>query len=463
MPPEEATHGSATGRAHTMPPGRRREMYALLLLISVSIVGARILAGRLVFSANDQSRWSTVRALVDSGSYSIGRREVNADGSYRDSGVVTYRGWNTVDKVMNPDTGRFYSSKPPLLPTVAAAEYWVLRNGLGLLMRRDRETVTRIILLTINWLPFVLYLHVLARLVERLGTTDWGRLFVFAAAGFGTLVSGYAGVLNNHTVAAMGALFALYHCLCIHLDDDQRRSRFQLAGLFAGWTMANELPAASLAAGVLVWLFALSPRKTVAFALPALLLPVSAALITQYLAVGSLVPTYAKESWYRFEGAYWHNPAGIDLADEPTIVYAFNLLVGHTGILSLSPVLVLAWIGMVRTARRPEGADRERAARRALAVLTLALTMVTYVFYVAWTHNYGGVTAGLRWFIWLVPLWLLTMLPEADRWAQDGRRRAIAAALMVVSIVSASYTLANPWLHSWLFTYLRFWRIISYP
>ena len=58
---------------------------------------------------------------------------------------------------------------------------------------------------------------------------------------------------------------------------------------------------------------------------------------------------------YRFEGSYWNNPIGIDRADEPKLLYAFNLLVGHTGILSLTPVLLLGWIGLFRTARSAKG------------------------------------------------------------------------------------------------------------
>ena len=70
---------------------------------------------------------------------------------------------------------------------------WSLRHGFDLSMGQDRITVTRIILLTINWLPFVFYLLLLACFVQRLGTTEWGVLFVFATACFGTFVSGFLG------------------------------------------------------------------------------------------------------------------------------------------------------------------------------------------------------------------------------------------------------------------------------
>ena len=123
------TAGQATGSSSV----GRNGVYALLLLVAASIVASRILTAPEAFTVNDQSRWSTVRALVDTGSYSIGRRELNPDGSYRDVGIIAQPGWNTVDKVLHPETRRFYSSKPTLLSTVAAGEYWLLRNGLDLI------------------------------------------------------------------------------------------------------------------------------------------------------------------------------------------------------------------------------------------------------------------------------------------------------------------------------------------
>ncbi len=450
---------------HELPPshaGVRKQFYVLLLVVAASIVGARILTAPHSFSSNDRSRWGTVRALVETGSYSIGRREAQPDGRYRDSGIVTIPGWESIDVVMHPTTRRFYSSKPTLLPTVVAVEYWVLRNALNLDLWSERLAVVRTILLTFNLVPFVLYLIAFAHLIERLGTTTWGRLFVFATAGLATFVSGFLPSLNNHTVAAMGALFAVYQCLRIQLDEDRPAWRFVLAGLFAGWTACNELPAASLALGVLLWLVRLQPRDTIRLALPAMLLPVVAYLVTQYLAVGSVLPTYAQKSWYEYPGSYWVTEKGIDSLDEPKLVYAAHLLVGHTGILSLTPVLLLGWIGMVRTAMRGPEIEPAGLPFRTLGPLTAALTALTFVFYVIRTNSYGGTTAGPRWFFWLVPLWLLTMIPEADRWAQNRRLRTLAFVLLACSIVSVSYALENPWRHSWLFTVFRHLRIIAY-
>ena len=89
--------------------------------------------------SNDRSRWCTIRALVDQGTYVIGHRDpsqAGPDNKYRDSGIVFEDGWTSVDRVLRPRTGEFYSSKPPLLPTLIAGEYWLLKARLRLDSRR---------------------------------------------------------------------------------------------------------------------------------------------------------------------------------------------------------------------------------------------------------------------------------------------------------------------------------------
>jgi hypothetical protein len=97
-----------------------------------------------------------------------------------------------------------------------------------------------------------------------------------------------------------------------------------------------------------------------------------------------------------------------------------------------------------------------------LAALTISLTLVVVVFYVLRTETYGGKTVGPRWLFWLVPLWLLTMLPEADRWASSRRLRGTALALLMVSIATASFALANPWQWSPLLIVFRQVGLVSY-
>src|SRR5262245_37697010 len=77
-------------------------------------------------SPNDRSRFVTIRALGDNGTYAIG--SIHEDGSFTEGSIVAEFGWDTIDKVRRPDNGLLYSSKPPLLPTLLAGEYTLLKH-----------------------------------------------------------------------------------------------------------------------------------------------------------------------------------------------------------------------------------------------------------------------------------------------------------------------------------------------
>src|SRR5947207_555538 len=105
-----------------------------------------------------------------------------------DSGIIFEPGWESVDKVLDPSTMTYYSSKPPLLATLIAGLYWVLKLLTGWTLKDNPNEVIRTLLLLVNGVPFAVYLWQLGRLAETYGRTDWGRLVVLAAGAFATLV-----------------------------------------------------------------------------------------------------------------------------------------------------------------------------------------------------------------------------------------------------------------------------------
>lgn len=481
-----------------------RSIYSLLITIAAAAAAGRIMAAGLVyepwlfreennsedqrriwpksrpapmptFSSNDRSRWATVRALVDEGTYVIGRRDAAAadeDNQYGDHGIIFEDGYQSVDKVLDPQTQIFYSSKPPLLATLAAGEYWLLKRAFGWTMTENPFLIVDTVLFTFNWLPFVVYLIVLARLVERYGLTEWGKMFVLAAACFGTLLTPFLITLNNHTLGACSTLFAIGPALAIWSKKEGSIGQFLLSGFFAGFTASIELPGTAFAAGLLFFLFLRVPQRTLMVALPAALLPVTAFFTTNHLAVGEWMPIYSKfgTEWYEYDGSHWKVPEGtvkpgIDFLNEPKRVYALHLLVGHHGLVSLTPIFLLTLPGfLVGRRKRPSLSDAEAwsgdwATARALPVflplLTAVLTIIVIAFYIKTTNNYGGWTSGPRWLIWLTPLWLLTMLPVVDRLAAWRIGRAFAYLLLAVSVLSATYPAVNPWRHPWIYNLLE--------
>src|SRR5262249_8284669 len=151
-----------------------------------------------------------------------------------------------------------------------------------------------------------------------------------------------------------------------------------------------------------------SPTETTKFFLPAAVIPLAGHLITNYLETGGLKPFYAYfgTEYYNYvldgKPSYWMHPAGIDRGQDSFPVYLLNTLIGHHGILSLSPIFILTVAGWFLWRRK------EVLELRGVLVLTGGLTLVTLAFYLAQTknYNYGGVTSGLRWMFWLIPLWL---------------------------------------------------------
>jgi hypothetical protein len=517
-----------------MQPALRRQLYALLIVVAAAAATGRILSTRRVFDpdvyrppdaaaddwrgpwptqrpgswptfgSNDRSRFDAVRALVDNGTWVIGTRDrdtvrdsaaaplgavtpldlacVSAAARQAridsDRGICTEEGWTTIDKVLHPERLEFYSTKPPLLTLLAAGEYWVLKHLLGWSIVADCDRVVRTIVWTMNVPLLVAYLAVLAWLLERWGTTDWGRLYVLAVACFATFVTPFLVTFNNHTVATYTALLsvaAAVHVLSAR-DGAPGWGWFVLTGFAAGFTACMELPAAALAAGIILVLAIRFPARTLLAGVLAALVPVAVLLGANYSELGQWLPAYSEVGgpWYGYEGSIWqvipgHIKRSIDFAPwrgETKVGYTFHLLLGHHGWFSLTPVNFLGLVGMLLGVR--QWLRRDRAVKPAPALwaefasASLALSVVVIGFYLARTHNYGGVTSGPRWLMWLTPLWLLAMLPVADRLGQSRGGRVLALALLALSVLSVSYPTWNPWRHPWIFDWMESNDLIPY-
>jgi hypothetical protein len=57
---------------------------------------------------------------------------------------------------------------------------------------------------------------------------------------------------------------------------------------------------------------------------------------------------------------------------------------------------------------------------------------------------------------WLIPMWLVAILPAADLAAQRRWSRGLALALLCLSALSASYPTWNPWTHPWLYNFMEY-------
>jgi hypothetical protein len=524
--------------------GLRHAVYWLLIIAAAGGMVGRILNvqsrdGSTPFlSANDRSRWCTIRALVDEGTYSIDNVVIDPQSKKID------RRWYTIDMVRHKGHDgkeHYYSSKPTLLPTLLAAQYWLFKKLIGAGLQDHPFYIGRSMLIITNVLPMILYFALLAHLVERYGTTSRGRILVMACATWGTFLTTFAVTLNNHLPAAISVLMALAAALAIWCDGRRNLWYFAAAGLLSAFAAANELPALSFFAAIGAALLWKSPGRTLLAFVPAAGLVAAGFFATNYLAHDSwrtpyahrqdgqllltldadlqnqleqgIVPeplrqrlrsevgidlsasavvasktsgnrwvlwdkqgqdrlalvldddtirVHAWDNWYEYERSYWTSgqKSGVDLGEPSRGVYAFNLLIGHHGIFSLTPIWLLSVVGMGMLSF-----SRQNHNLRGVGLLAGLLTVVCLGFYITRPledRNYGGVASGLRWLFWLTPLWLLCMLPVADAIARNRWGFALGLLLFAVSVISATYSGLNPWSHPWIFDYWRYLDWIEY-
>lgn len=457
-------------------------------------------------SSNDKSRWATVRALVENKTYEIDE-------------IIADKDWDTIDKVQHKNrhgVDAFYSSKPPILATMAAGIYWPIyhydelkgwvtgdkskdadgnhtteensaanadastisaatdaaENGHRFRFEDYPYDVSAIILIFTNLIPWFVFLVAVAKFADRYGTSTWGRMFVVATAAFGTYLSTFSIVLNNHLPAAASAAIAIYATCRIWIDGQTKLRYFFLAGLFAAFTAAFELPGLALL-GVLGLLCLIrAPGRTLLVGLPAAALVVGGFFASNYAAHDTWRPPYMHrtmdledpDNWYNFEGSYWANPERLqkdgaekrspqiakefDAGESDMRTYVFHATIGHHGVFSLTPIWGLSLLGFLIMLFSGTGR------RRLLALLLLAVAGVVLSFWLFYlpgeARNYGGHSAGFRHAHWLIPIFLVFLLPAADLFNKSRVLRFVALLLLIASVFAVTYNANNPWTHPWL-------------
>lgn len=391
-------------------------------------------------------------------------------------------GWDSIDVVKhglpdekwdpsNPASGYLYSSKPPLLPTVMAAPYWVLNRVFGLSLKKDPFLTTRILLVLYNLLPLGIAFCCIARIINLLGRSNWSKIFAFAAAIFGFFTLTYVATLNNHVpgfVSISIALWAACEILCLKRDG---WFRFFCAGFFGAFAVACDLPSLAFAGLLCLALLIKRPGKTLFVAIPSGLVVAAAFFATNYVAHNTFVPAYAhkrdhvaleqtlsagKENdealvaaaelfddkdWYVYVYypagrprvpssamiSHWANRSGIDRGEPSKARYAFHSTVGLRGVFSLTPIWLLSLFGILiwlftdDKISRPEspveceGPDdsqiekAHRAIRGFARTLALIAATLTVVFFVFFlTRDQGDRNYGG---ICCCPRWFFPLAP----------------------------------------------------
>jgi hypothetical protein len=450
-------------------------------------------------TANDISRYCTVWSLLEKGTYAID------DCPWAKDTQDKVQKADPFSKDANPPL-HYYSSKPPLFSTLMAGVIYPFRKLSGVALDHKFEQIRiernvekadpdhpgqtlfvketpapviwqayilyfKPVIILFNVLPFLIFLILYVRLLDRYAPNDWAWFVALFAGAWGNYLVVFNSSLNNHTVAAYSAFFAIYALSKIldgglagvpdqETDPATSKNRptvlihpwqFVMAGFWAAFCSCNEIPAGLFGGLLFLILFVKAPRQTLVYFVPAAIVPLAAFFVTQYLAFGQLKPVYEEfgTKSYNYEGSYWNTPLEFDWFNkfpESYPVYLFHMTIGHHGVFSLSPIFLFSMYACLRNIL---GKGRSL---KTISWLTMILTVAMLTFYTInpKARNYGGSTSGLRWLFWLIPFWLV-VLPTGLAGGQDRRWvRWVSLAALCFSVLSAGYALRSPWTHPWI-------------
>jgi hypothetical protein len=374
-------------------------------------------------SVNPASRYATMEALVEHGTFTID-----------DTHLVS----RTVDKVKWE--GRFYSSKPPLLPTLLTPIYAGVRAVTGEGFREAMYPTARVMRVFVAFAPWAIAMVLWAALVFRLTPREDERALLIIAMVAGGLPTAYGSHLDNHSFA-FGALVAAAVAAApvVQASKTLTASRAALAGLAAGAAVTFDLGAAPLSGLMVVWVaWTQRSRPRVAVSLlAAAAVPLACQVAISYAMTGDPRPFYLLGASYDYPGSYWNNRAEFDALSEPKWRYALHSLIGHHGLFSVTPWLVLALPWFFRREETP--------AAEALRRVAIAATLFIVAYYVRKTTNYGGRCVGMRWYMVLHPVLAIAAARTISRYGMAARRPVLLGVLIALSAVSALPGAINPW------------------
>jgi hypothetical protein len=379
-------------------------------------------------SWNENSRFDLVRSLVE-------RQRLDIDPYEHDTGDKSFRQGHTYsDKAPGasflavPAYAAYYgfrrltgSSQASSLPAAGHREEGELPYLVNTAFRRALYVCN----LSTNALAGALLgAAFLALLRRRFGVPARSALATALSLGLGSLVFPYATMFYGHVLAA---LFLFVAFALVTRRETVPGRHLAAAGAAAGLAVLTELPAAPVA--VLLGVCAVTlvrPRRQALWYVAGGSGPLLLLLGYQYAAFGAALRSgYALVSRPEFAAGMSHGVMGVGVP-RPGVLFA-ELFGRARGLLYLSPVLLLGFVGLSRRLVAV-WADRRARAEVAVASGVVVYFLLMNAGYYMW---YGGSALGPRHVIPALPF-LSLGIPFAFR----RPRPVLVGALIAVSIVN---------------------------
>lgn len=339
--------------------------------------------------------------------------------------------------------GKIYSSKPPNYPLLMAGQAKLMRWVSGNNFYTHFKGYLRMLTLVNQVIPYAIALIIALLFAREFTNNRWTINYLILALSIGSLPFGYAVAINNHTLSAILFFIAFYLTYLAVYKDVKSILLYLCIGLLSGFAASIDLPGLAFVAFFMVMLLYKNPKLAVV-AVIGVLIPVGLSASIFYYIAGSVKPFYMQGHLYKYVGSYWNEAQGFDAISESKWAYLFNITLGHHGLFSITPVLLLSLIsfGLAFT--------RKKYFVKAFTWGIFICSMAVFAFVMIKTSNYGGYCIGLRWFILFMPMWVFVALPVIERWQKNIGGKIALVGLLIFSIPAVAQSLFwDPYIRGW--------------
>lgn len=397
-------------------------VFIVYLLLTKSSVG----------SGNEKSRYATIESLVERCTLIID------NSSFLD----------TNDKVLIKD--HFYSDKPIGLSLLASGFYFIIYHVFGLSFSNDLAIVVYLLNIILMVLPTIIMLFFFYRLLDNVNIKEKYQHIVVLTLAFGTFVFPYSLVFNNHIVTANLCLIAFYFMVKMR-DKELPNWNYYVIGLLLGSAFSFDI----VVGGVFLIIFSLGTiidemkkrriKNLIFFGLGAIL-PIIILLGVNYYLAGDFLPMTMHPEFWNYPGSDFseENLTGVTshTSFSSIMTYAFHSLLGYRGLFSYTPILLISLYYLIRVCTN----TKHKFFKEGFMILTGII--ITVLFYIVSSNNYGGYNYGMRWFVGLTPL-LFFFCALLFRKKPSRIMTNIYYILAFISLFIALVGVYNPWADCW--------------
>lgn len=367
--------------------------------------------------SNGNARLAVARAVVEHGSFQIDSYLAQAD-------------WESVDKALY--NGHYYGDKAIGSWLLAVPVYFLLYKIFGLMSSvAIKHSLTAIVMGG----AFVVNGVTLYRIARTITQNAWKAMVAALGVSLGTMLWPYSVVYFGHVLAAMFVSLAFYSLFRIRISPDEApQGKLFGAGLAMGFALITDYTTSLIIIGLIVYtLYVLRRRNTAAvvrLGLRALLgAAIPLALLIAYNLIVFRAPLalgYSYEANTVFAEGHATGFMGFSL---PSLRALYHITVDPKfGLFWQSPVLILAFVGLLMSFRRQEWRAEVLIAFYAL----VSLCLMTAGYYMWW----GGFAFGPRLLIVGLPLLVipLALVPDSLVWLL-GALAALSAGQMLIPLL----------------------------